>query len=917
MEETPSNDYPVLAPHGWMSTFPAFRETPALYIRDRLSAFLPDASAEQLRAWDESISPLQREVGEVLERDDGAHSYGTILEYQLPLNHRRPDALLLMGGSVIVIEAKGKERPSQADLDQVSAYARDLGAYHELCDGRPVHPVLLLTRARGRLGRQAGVEVIGPDALHGLLNDLDEPLGAPQIQPVDFLGVEHYRPLPALVRAARELFETGELRRIRRAAAATDPAVEVLSRTAHEAARLKRRHLVLVTGSPGTGKTLVGLQFVHSRFLDDLAVRRADGSLHVPAVFLSGNGPLVEVLQYELSNAGGGGRTFVRDVKSYVERYLRSPQLVPDEHVVVFDEAQRAWDAAKVAREHKGPNATGSEPDHFLEFGARIPDWCVIVGLVGSGQEIHDGEEAGLGQWRAALDRLPEADDWTVTVPPTAATAFEGIENLTIEPALQLAIELRYHSAQAVHSFAEGLLSLQPVGELRELATQLETDAFHLRATRDLDVAKRYLRDRYTDNPDARFGVLASSRDVDLPRFGVNNDWNATKRVRPGPWFCDGEDDPFGRSCRTLRECVTEFGCQGLELDAALVAWGTDFLLEDGRWTNRRARRYQSPHLIRDAFQLRLNAYRVLLTRGRDATVVFVPPMPALDPVWELLLASGFRELHGHGPAGLGADVRGPDLDESSELLDLIGQVRETSGLRRIELRDPIATFGAEALGPLVALANDGFAAFAAQTIKKIGELGAKYEAAAALGSIDRERLAPGVRSDLEAAIAVLAPRRASVPRSLPAGVEGAVGRLEIGKRYRRVDLHSVGLGGNRQKGISYPASGEHVLLFSGGTGRTDFGYEDQWRDGERYEYFGEWNGPGDMNMTGGNAAIRDRSPELFLFVERQSGQHEFLGRFEFVDMERRQAVRDGRESSAIVFVLRKVADVVELGTVL
>jgi len=103
------------------------------------------------------------------------------------------------------------------------------------------------------------------------------------------------------------------------------------------------------------------------------------------------------------------------------------------------------------------------------------------------------------------------------------------------------------------------------------------------------------------------------------------------------------------------------------------------------------------------------------------------------------------------------------------------------------------------------------------------------------------------------------------------------------------------------------------VLLFSGGTGRTDFGYEDQWRDGERYEYFGEWNGPGDMNMTGGNAAIRDRSPELFLFVERQSGQHEFLGRFELVDMERRQAVRDGRESSAIVFVLRKVADVVEL----
>jgi hypothetical protein len=818
-----------------------------------------------------------------------------------------------MGGSVIVIEAKGKERPSQADLDQVSAYARDLGAYHELCDGRPVHPVLLLTRASGRLGRQAGVEVIGPDALHGLLDDLDEPLGAPQIQPVDFLGVEHYRPLPALIRAARELFETGELRRIRRAAAATDPAVAVLSRTAHEAARSKRRHLVLVTGSPGTGKTLVGLQFVHARFLDDLAVQRADGSLHVPAVFLSGNGPLVEVLQFELSKAGGGGRTFVRDVKSYVERYLRSPQLVPDEHVVVFDEAQRAWDAAKVAREHKGPNATGSEPDHFLEFGARIPDWCVIVGLVGSGQEIHDGEEAGLGQWRAALDRLPEADRWTVTVPPSAAAAFEGIEHLVIEPALHLAVELRYHSAQAVHSFAEGLLSLQPVSELRGLAAQLEVDAFHLRATRDLDVAKRYLRERYADNPDARFGLLASSRDADLPRFGVNNDWNATKRVRPGPWFCEGEDDPLGRSCRSLRDCVTEFGSQGLELDAALVAWGTDFLLEDGRWTNRRARRYQSPHLIHDAFQLRMNAYRVLLTRGRDATVVFVPPMPALDQVWETLLAAGFLELHGHGPSGLGADVRGPDLVEPSDLLDLIDQVRTASGLKRIELRDPIARFGTAALDPLVALANDGFGTFAVQTIKKIGELGAPYDAAKALRSIDRELLSPGIQSDLDATIALLHPRPPQVLRSLPAGVEAVVGQLELGKLYRRVDLHRAGLGGNRQKGISYPAGGDHALLFSGGTGRADFGYEDQWRNGETYEYYGEWNGPGDMNLTGGNAAIRDRSPHLFLFVERRPGQHEFLGRFAFVELERRPATRDGRESSAIVFVLRRVADVVDL----
>jgi hypothetical protein len=349
-----------------------------------------------------------------------------------------------------------------------------------------------------------------------------------------------------------------------------------------------------------------------------------------------------------------------------------------------------------------------------------------------------------------------------------------------------------------------------------------------------------------------------------------------------------------------------------LELDAALVAWGTDFMLEDGRWTNRRARRYQAPNLIHDAFQLRLNAYRVLLTRGRDATVVFVPPMTALDPVWDLLMEGGFRELHGHGPYGLGADVPRPDLNEPAELPDLIERARNASNLDRIELRDPIAHFGTQALEPLVALANDGYGPFAVLTIKKVGELGIRYEAAEALRSINRDGLAPSALSDLDAAVASLDPPRPHARRSLPIGVEALVGQLQVGKRYRRTDLHAARLGGNRQKGISYPAQGDHVLLFSGGTGRIDFGYADQWRDSETYEYFGEWSGMGDMNMTGGNARIRDRSPNLFLFVERRPGQHEFMGRFAFVGFERRQAVRDGRESSAIVFVLRRVATVVD-----
>lgn len=163
--------------------------------------------------------------------------------------------------------------------------------------------------------------------------------------------------------------------------------------------------------------------------------------------------------------------------------------------------------------------------------------------------------------------------------------------------------------------------------------------------TRDLESAKKYLRDRYADDPEARFGLIASSKERDLPRFGVMNDFQSTKRVQAGPWFAEGDNDPRGRSCRELRTCVTEFGCQGLELDASLLAWGSDLFREAGQWTNRLARGYQRPADVRDPFQLRRNAYRVLLTRGRDGTVVFVPPMRLLDETYGYLLDAGFREL--------------------------------------------------------------------------------------------------------------------------------------------------------------------------------------------------------------------------------------------------------------------------------
>ncbi|MBM3628286.1 MAG: DUF2075 domain-containing protein [Alphaproteobacteria bacterium] len=630
---------------GWTSDFRTFGSEPRGSVIDSLRGFLRDASPEQLRAWSDSVPRLQQEVGEIVEVDAAAASFAAILEYELPLESRRPDAILLLRSGVLVIEFKGRLDARDADIDQADAYARDLRCYHAACEGRDIVPVLVPTRMRGYGGRQRGVHVCGPDALDMLVARLEQGRQDPPIDVRAFLSAEAYRPLPTLVRAARELFhDRGRLRRVHRAAAATDGATTLVSEIVHEAARTRTRRLVLLTGVPGAGKTLVGLRLVHSHFIDDLAAPRTGGQPTAPAIFLSGNGPLVEVLQYELRDAGGGGRVFVRNVKDYVKAHARGR--VPAEHVIVFDEAQRAYDAAMVADKHGIPLAEAhSEPDIFVGLGCRIPEWGVLVGLIGSGQEIHKGEEAGLRQWAQAIASAADGAGWVVHGPPSVAGVFAG---LRFEPhrALSLDVTLRSHLAGDVHRFVAGLVEGAAPDDLAMLAEGIEAAGFKSYVTRDRALAEDYLRERYRDHGDARFGLLASSRDRDLARFGVANDFQSTKRVRFGPWYADGEDVEGGRSCRHLRDCVTEFGAQGLELDAALVAWGTDFVRRDGAWSIERMARYQRKGApVQDPARLRANSYRVLLTRARDANVVFVPPLGELDETCAYLRAAGFREL--------------------------------------------------------------------------------------------------------------------------------------------------------------------------------------------------------------------------------------------------------------------------------
>jgi hypothetical protein len=637
---------------GWGSLFPRFIETPPRVIRRSLEQFVDDASGSQIRAWDDSIPVLQDEAEEVV--GSRAREYTAILEYRLPLESRRADAVFLVSDAVIVIELKGKSLPSQADVDQAAAYARDLRAYHRECQTRPVHAVLVPMQATDRPQWRDDVWVTGPKWLDTLVRELSADSTAQPPATEAFLSAEAYCPLPSLVQAARELFDSGDVREVWKARAVTDPAVNAIAAIAHEAARTRTRHLILVTGVPGSGKTLVGMRAVHAHFLDDLAVPRANGKPAAPALFLSGNGPLVQVLQYVLRGAGGGGRTFVRHIKDYLDSYVPRTEKEPPEHLLVFDEAQRAFTPDKVRELHKNwpKQLVKSEPQHFVDLSERMPEWSVLVGLIGSGQEIHLGEEGGLAQWRHAVENCREPARWTVHAPALIEELFAGSGVATRwNLALNLDTELRFHAAAELHEPVADLLAaplratVEPtVAEPAHPSRGYDVTGLRLWATRDLDRAKRYLSDRYAEQPDARYGLLASSRDKLVQTFGVDNSWQATQAVRLGPWFTDGDES--SRSCRRLETCVTEFGAQGLELDMALLAWGSDLVRENGRWNNSRARRYKPGDVeLKDPYQLRINAYRVLLTRGRDGTVVFVPPVQELEETWAYLLANGFREL--------------------------------------------------------------------------------------------------------------------------------------------------------------------------------------------------------------------------------------------------------------------------------
>jgi hypothetical protein len=397
-----------------------------------------------------------------------------------------------------------------------------------------------------------------------------------------------------------------------------------------------------VTGVPGAGKTLVGL---------NIATKKYDKALDTHAVFLSGNDPLVTVLREALIRdaisqlAGKSERrertdirhevkAFIQNVHHFRDAGVRDPDGPPADRVVIFDEAQRAWNremTSEFMRRKKGvPEFKQSEPEFLISYMDRHPDWTVVVCLVGGGQEINRGE-AGISAWLDAVRE--EFADWRVYLSPEltdseyaaghALQHLNGRGNVHEDTALHLAVSMRSFRAENVSAFVKAALDCEVEGA-RELLRRF-VDRYPIAVTRNLQRAKRWVREHARGSE--RYGLVASSGAQRLKPHAIDVRVN----VNPVHWFLNGMDDT--RSSYYLEDAATEFQVQGLELDWVCVTWDADLRFRSSGWQYHAflGKRWTNVNKL-DRRQYLLNAYRVLLTRARQGMVICVPEGDASDP---------------------------------------------------------------------------------------------------------------------------------------------------------------------------------------------------------------------------------------------------------------------------------------------
>jgi hypothetical protein len=624
----------------WEASAEEFRRTESTAILGQLVLHHPfDVDSKQSDAWLHQIEHLKLLASAITR----GHFF---LEFSIPRMGKRADAILLAGGIVFVLEYKvGAGGYWGNAADQVLDYALDLKNFHAGSHDRTIVPILIATDAPAVI---SGVKPWSDDVARPLLANSEtlapliktalSELGSHALDDPLAWARSSYKPTPTIVEAAQALYQGHDVREISRSEAGK----ENLSRTALYIARVieqakqeQRKAICFVTGVPGSGKTLAGL---------NLATERMRTSEEEHAVFLSGNAPLVAVLREALAqdeversqlagqptskkDAMRHASTFIQNIHHFRDEYVGNNE-VPIERVVVFDEAQRAWteeQTSKFMKERGHNDFDMSEPDFLLSAMNRHRGWCVVVCLVGGGQEINTGE-AGLGEWFTAIQK--HYRDWDVHMSDqlTGADylgkdAEYAVPKATQNGALHLAVSVRSFRAEAASEFV-GAVVAGDASAARISIRKLSQYALVL--TRDLESARVWLRNQARGTE--RIGLVASSNGIRLKPVGVF----VKAKIDPPTWFLAGKDDV--RSSYALEDVATEFDIQGLELDWVGMCWDANFRREDNVWKpyyfrGARWERVQDP--TRAAYLA--NAHRVLLTRARQGMVILVPRGTELD----------------------------------------------------------------------------------------------------------------------------------------------------------------------------------------------------------------------------------------------------------------------------------------------
>ncbi|SDJ73514.1 Uncharacterized conserved protein [Salimicrobium halophilum] len=592
---------------GWQGSIQEFLQLPYEVLEEALTTFVygagePQHSEEELekvqsqqRAWKDSYEKMQS----ILRSFD--HVDGSIIfEYALIRGSgRRPDILLILPGQILVIECKSYNAVHAGEYMQTSLYVRDLQHYHSTIQASnvKVSGVLFLTndqRADVLSIHRFQVYQASQRSLGSLISKL---LRKGEAITADRFLSGTYQPSPSMLEAARSILNDEDLPRIKAVDSSNfEDVYDTVQDVIQVAQRTNTHHLVLVSGEPGAGKTFLGLQTAHNTS---------------DSVYLSGNGPLVEVLQDTLNN-----KVFVQSLYGYKTDFLRYGR-TPHEQVIIFDEAQRAWDAEKMG-------GAFSEPEVIIQIAKQNKPWSVVVGLIGNGQEIHLGEESGLPLWDAAIKEKE------ITVHAKHENRkFPNAAGYESRDHLHLNSSLRSHAALQYYAFIQALLE-GDVEKALELKQPLQPQRYPIFVTDDLHKAKEYMSYLYKDDKKT-FGIICASGVDRLKHVPVVPFGNRNELPKPATAYFNYPSSSF--YCKNLNYAATEFQTQGLELDASIVHWDADLCWKEGQWHCKHTKRN-----ARDPEQMKINAYRVLLTRGRDTTVIYLPNKPELKSTWDLFV---------------------------------------------------------------------------------------------------------------------------------------------------------------------------------------------------------------------------------------------------------------------------------------